>query len=245
MTRYWQEPDELNTSQSATTVVDVLFNLIGRSLPVDHVAELAQAILAYVPWLADEPCGGIHSIYVAGSQNGWERPSVNSDQPLMLSRRTKLIIRVPQIRVAALQAALAHQTLIIADLPLSIGDSKTRLLSSETTLFARAVVDEKLTTALTTSPSPMIDQDETAFLDWAAIALTALNIHIRKALCGKLAIIALPNGEQLGTRSLLLANLSRDEALRLQQYGLGMYRMLGCGLFLPHKGIAALGKPEG
>ncbi|MBB1073401.1 type I-MYXAN CRISPR-associated protein Cas6/Cmx6 [Rhodoferax sp. 4810] len=245
MTRYWQEPDELNTAQSTIAVVDVLFNLVGRSLPVDHVVELAQAILAHVPWLANEPCGGIHSIYVAGSQNGWERPGVNSNQPLMLSRRTKLIIRVPQTQVAILQAALAHQTLMIADLPLNIGDSKTRLLSNETTLFARAVVDEKLTTALKTSASPIIDQDETAFLDWAASALTALNIHIRKALCGKLAIIAQPNGEQLATRRLLLANLSRDEALRLQQYGLGMHRMLGCGLFLPHKGIAALAKPEG
>ncbi len=245
MKHYWQEPDELNIPESSAAVVDVLFNLIGRSLPVDHVAELAQAILTHVPWLANESCGGIHSIHVAGSQNGWERPTVNSNQPLMLSRRTKLIIRIPQVRAAALQAALAHQTLTIANLPLTIGDSKTRLLSSETTLFARAVVDETLTTALRSNSSLTIDQPETAFLDWAAGALTALNIHIRKALCGKLTMIGLSNGEQLATRSLLLANLSRDETLRLQQYGLGTHRMLGCGLFLPHKSIAALVKYEG
>ncbi|MBV5275414.1 MAG: type I-MYXAN CRISPR-associated protein Cas6/Cmx6, partial [Lamprocystis purpurea] len=44
------------------------------------------------------------------------------------------------------------------------------------------------------------------------------------------------------TRSLLLAGLKPDESLRLQQQGLGLHRLMGCGIFIPHKGIDAVGK---
>jgi len=39
------------------------------------------------------------------------------------------------------------------------------------------------------------------------------------------------------TRSLMLADLTVEEAVKLQQQGLGADRKLGCGLFIPHKGI--------
>ncbi len=42
------------------------------------------------------------------------------------------------------------------------------------------------------------------------------------------------------TRSLMLANLSQQGSVRLQQTGLGPRREMGCGIFIPHKGIDAV-----
>jgi hypothetical protein len=41
-------------------------------------------------------------------------------------------------------------------------------------------------------------------------------------------------------KSVLLADLNATESIRLQQIGLGPHRVMGCGLFIPHKGIAAI-----
>jgi hypothetical protein len=35
----------------------------------------------------------------------------------------------------------------------------------------------------------------------------------------------------------MVADLEAEESVALQQQGLGQGRMLGCGLFVPHKGI--------
>ncbi len=217
---YWQEESPANTAIS-DAVIDVLFALQGRTLPVDHGYTLQQAVLAHAPWLHEEPQAGIHRIHVAGSQNGWQRP--DGDQPLMLSKRTKLSIRIPKSRLNALQQALEQQTLDVGGHQLTIGAGKVRLLSRETTLLARYLVSDH-------------NLDETAFLATIADQLQAHNIKIRKALCGKPAVLFHPDGA-IATRSLLLADLTQDEALTLQQLGLGAHRTLGCGLFIPHKGI--------
>jgi hypothetical protein len=62
---------------------------------------------------------------------------------------------------------------------------------------------------------------------------------VRKALCGKATPLATPNG-MVHTRSLMLADLSVEESVRLQQHGLGPHRELGCGIFIPHKGVDAV-----
>jgi CRISPR-associated protein Cas6 len=220
---YWQEDPTERPLEVPDGVLDVLFAIDCKRLPVDHAHALATALRSVVPWLVDEPGAAIHNIHVAGSQNGWERPPSGGDQHLIPSRRTKLVIRVPKRRVADLEAALHGVTLNLAGCALSIGAAKTRGLSKESTLFARQVV---------TRPG----DDEEAFLTWAVAELSAQNIGVRKALCGMDLILETPEGP-LRTRSLMLADLAPDEAVRLQQVGLGPRRDLGCGVFIPHKGI--------
>lgn len=227
---FWQDEEETPAITIPDDVVDVLFTLQCRSIPVDHAHVLSQALLAAVPWLADADAG-IHTIHVAGSQNGWERPSHGVDQQLLLSRRTKLSIRVPEARVAALKTALEGQTLEVGGAELGIGAGKPKPLGKTATLFARYVA----------GPEGL---DEEAFLHWAAERLREqLDIRVRKALCGKQTPLATPDGA-LPTRSLMLADLKPDESLRLQQHGLGPYRLMGCGLFIPHKGIDAVHKAQ-
>jgi len=225
---FWQEDDETLEAPIADDVVDVLFALSCRTLPVDHAHALSQALRARAPWLA-EPGSAIHTIHVAGSQNGWERPTHGGDQQLQLSRRTKLCIRVPRDRVAALKDALQEQQLDVAGSSLRIGTGKTRPLSREGTLFARYVAGPP-------------GADEPAFLRWAADELAALDIRMRKALSGKATTLGTPDGP-IETRSLMLAGLKPEESIRLQQRGLGPYQSMGCGIFLPHKGIDAVHKP--
>ena len=40
----------------------------------------------------------------------------------------------------------------------------------------------------------------------------------------------------------MLAELKPEDAVKLQQLGVGIHQDLGCGLFLPHKGIDAVGE---
>lgn len=238
---FWQETPEETAVAIPDDVVDVLFTLQCRSLPVDHAWALSQALLRLAPWLEDTPRCAVQTIHVAGSQNGWERPAADSGQHLLLSRRTRLAIRVPRARLAALKTALEGQAVEVAGCPLHIGTGKERLLSREKTLFARYVL------AAASDPGAGApageDRGEEVFLQWAAGALAAMGIRIRKALCGKTTALHTPQGP-IPTRSLLLANLSPEESLRLQREGLGPYRAMGCGVFIPHKGIEAVAQPR-
>jgi CRISPR-associated protein Cas6 len=220
---YWQEDQTDRPFDVPDDILDVLFSIECKRIPVDHAHALSAALHGVVPWLDTEPGAAVHNIHVAGSQNGWERPEHGGDQHLIPSRRTKLIIRVPKGRVADLEATLCGTTLHLAGWPIVVGPAKTRGLSKESTLFARQVVSRP-------------GDDEDAFLAWAVTELTGMGISVRKAVCGKELVLETPGGP-IRTRSLMLADLSPEEAVRLQQTGLGPRRDLGCGIFIPHKGV--------
>ena len=42
--------------------------------------------------------------------------------------------------------------------------------------------------------------------------------------------------------SLMLHGLKRAESVSIQETGLGLHRLLGCGNFIPHKSVAAVGE---
>ncbi len=229
---YWTQTERPDDLAVPDAVVDILFELDCRRLPVDHAFALSAALLEVCPWMAETPGFAIHTVHVAGSQNGWERPAHGTDHHLHLSRRTRLTLRAPQAGVERVLKALPGARLTIEGCPLAIGAGKVRPLSRETTLFARHLAAPEIAAA---------DTDEGAFLEAAVADLADLGIRVRKALCGKTLALATPRGP-LPTRSLLLADLRPSEALRLQEVGLGPHRLMGCGIFIPHKGIDALGE---
>jgi hypothetical protein len=109
---------------------------------------------------------------------------------------------------------------------LQVGPSTTKPLNSLTTLYARHVACES-------------DEGEHQFSGWAAARLARMGVEVRKLLCGREHTIGMPGGD-LRVRSMLLADLDRDESIQLQQLGLGPGRKMGCGIFIPHKSIAAV-----
>ena len=223
---YWQDENSDDHYTVPDDVVDLVFQIECRALPVDHAWALSQAVCAALPWLEQEPAAGVHPIHVAESGNGWKRPE-NADDLLCLSRRTKLVLRTPRLRVAAANA-LVGQQLDVAGHGLRVDKVSLRPLSAITTIFSRYVVSAD-------------GLDETAFLQQALHDLEALGVRPKKMLCGLKKIIATPE-QPVHTRSLMLAGLRQQESVTLQQRGLGPRRLLGCGLFIPHKDIREVGQ---
>jgi hypothetical protein len=65
----------------------------------------------------------------------------------------------------------------------------------------------------------------------------------RKLLCGMGHTVEV-NGERIETRSLMIADLDKVSSVALQEVGIGPHRHFGCGIFIPHKGIKAVGETE-
>lgn len=222
----WQEDLQPATQAIVDQVVDVAFRIGCRTLPLDHAHALAEAVLAQLPWLRDEDRAGIHAIHGAASGNGWMRPEDSEQAILHLSRRARLILRVPAHRIGDAEA-LSGAILDVAGHALQVQTPSVRPLHPIETLFARYVV-----------AAP--DQEEMQFVDYAAAELDRLGVRVRKLLCGIPHVIATPT-ENIFTRSVMVASLSAEESLTLQHLGLGPGRTIGCGLFIPHKGIDPVG----
>ena len=140
------------------------------------------------------------------------------------------MIRVPRVRTEDAQA-LVGKTLDVRGQSLMItGEPDVRPLQPNATLYSRNVA--------------LAADDEEGFLVAAAELLERLDIVVRKLLPGKIAALGTPQGP-LYTRSLMLADMSTEESIRLQQRGLGPCRYFGCGLFVPCKGIRAVSRRPG
>jgi CRISPR-associated protein Cas6 len=218
---YWQETKENQRYIVPDDIVDVVYSIDCRALPVDHAYALSQAIQQALPWFAEEESAGLHTIHVAESGNGWMRPE-RADALLYLSRRTKLTLRLPKHRIED-AGKLMGQTLDINGKPLRVEKSVVRLLSTITTLFSRYIVAREGT-------------DEAVFLQDAMTLFHKMGVHPKKMLCGMEHVIATPD-RTIRARSLMLADLAVEESVKLQQQGLSTDRKLGCGLFIPHKDI--------
>lgn len=220
---YWsKDPKDQGIHVVPDDVVDVAYSMSCRCLPVDHAYNLLQALRRALPWLEGEESAGVHTIHVAESGNGWIRPEHATDL-LYLSRRTKLVLRVPAHRVAD-AGRLSGQTLDVGGHNLAVGASTIRPLSPLTTVFSRYIVAGDA-------------GDEASFMQSALQQLKEMGIKPKKMLCGLGKLIGTPDGP-IPTRSLMLADMEVEDSVKLQQQGLGPWRQLGCGLFIPHKDIS-------
>ncbi len=228
---YWNDSsDKQPEFVVSDDVIDVAYRIGCPTIPLDHAHSLSSALLNALPWLADEEYAGIHLIHGAASGNGWFRPEDPETELLHLPKRTRMRLRIPKNRLDAAQA-LTGQTLDIDSHALEIGKPEVFALSSLATLFSRYVITRE-------------DLDETEFLEEAAAQLQALGIPCRKMLGGITHTMNFPGG-RIFTRSLMVADLEPEQSVHLQQVGLGEGRTTGCGLFLPHKGIAPVKEAAG
>ncbi len=221
---YWEEPRAPEEYIVSDDVIDLVFNITCRCLPVDHAYALSQALHETLPWLNREKRAGVHPIHVAETSHGWTRPQGPNDL-LYLSRRTKMVLRLPKHRIKD-AGQLIGKILDVADHSLQVNKFAVRSLSTITTIFSRRI---------TAGGS----EDEEAFLNDVVQQLGAMGVKPKKMLCGLEKTISTPE-KNIRTRSLLIADLNVEESVRLQQRGLGLHRHLGCGLFIPHKDIKAV-----
>ncbi len=227
MSLHWEDSDtKARPPKVPEDIVDLVFRVTCAKLPIDHGKALYRAVADALPWVRDNPDIGIHTLHGAESGNGWMRPAAGGI--IHLSKRARFIVRLPaeQVEVAR---ALERQTLGLGGYDLRLGVSRTRLLSRETTLFARRIA----------FAAPL---DESAFLERVAAMLKRQDITTLRIMTGRQHTIAGREGE-LSCRSLMVDGLSFNDSIRLQQRGLGEHRVIGCGIFLPHKSIAAVYDP--
>jgi len=216
----WQD-EEQDQPLVSSRALDLSFGMRGDKIRVEHTKALSEEVTSHLPWLIDEPLAGLHLIHVAGSQNGWMRPE-SPDALLYLSRRTRLVIRIPESRTADAQA-LVGQTLDIDGETIEVGETREKPLTVSEVLIARHVI------------SPQEREED--FLRQVIKVLAELQVRSKNLLAGRTLSLETPDGP-LQTRSLMVANLKSEDSLRLQEEGVGEGRHFGCGLFIPHKGIA-------
>jgi CRISPR-associated protein Cas6 len=219
---YWTEDaDNTEVYQVPEDVLDLVFKIECKFLPNDHAWPLSQTLQKALPWLADSPGAGIHMIHGAGSQNGWMRPE-GPDDLIHLSRRARMTLRLPSERVDD-ALSLQGKVLEFDEYRIGLGKANVKPMSTYEVQFSRNVVCDA-------------DMEEEQFLEMAVEDIRELDIKPRKLMSGMMQELRSPDGN-ISTRSLMIADLEPHEAVKLQEFGLGPSRLLGCGLFVPHKGI--------
>ena len=202
-------------------IVDINFKIKCSHLPLDHAHHLSTAIIQELPWVANDERVGIHLIHGAESGNGWIRPS-GPDDLIYPSRRTLFSIRTPKERREDVEQ-LAGRRIHIGEIPVELSRPSMRALSKITTIFSRYVLANEI-------------EDEDLFLHEMAKLLEQKHITPKKMMSGRATLMRFPEGNKTA-RSLMIDGIEVAESIRLQQEGLGAGRKIGCGIFLPHKGI--------
>ncbi|MFK5915582.1 MAG: type I-MYXAN CRISPR-associated protein Cas6/Cmx6 [Woeseiaceae bacterium] len=226
---YWNEDKRTEDYYISDDIVDLSFAIKCKCLPLEHMQELYESLSEVLPKLKNDKFAGIHPINGAESGNGWVR-SNDPTELIYLSRRQKLTLRLPKEFLADAEN-LVGQTIKVAGYDIELGKTSIKKLSDLPTTFCRTIkVDGRMS--------------EDDFLRWAFDELKALDISVNKMMAGIERIVILPDNSERVTRSLMIAEMKKEESVKLQQHGLGEGRMLGCGIFMPQKDIKAVNSDE-
>ena len=210
----WAGWPENKPEEYAPRMIDLQFDLVGTTIPTENAQLLSDALLGLVPWLGEDPGIGIQHLKGAETNSG--------DATLHINRRTKLFLRVPRARVDAMQL-LVGQTLDLAGHSLQIGRFKAREFSPFANIYAHFVDTGS-------AGEEQFVQDVMRELDG--------RFQLRCGfICGKQQTLQSASGPLYGY-SLMLHDVPPHKSLQLQDEGLGRNRLLGCGIFIPHKSIA-------
>ena len=217
----WEEEEQLQIKDTSR-MIDVAFKIQCKTLPYDHACDLSKAITSKMPWLLKDKLIGIHTLHGPESGNGWVR---SEKEEIFLSKRTRLILRISRSD-ANKAKELEGENINVLGNNIKIGKSNIKTFLIVRDLISRCVLCDK-------------EQDEEDFLLDIKKELFMHGVPIKKAICGKAKSITI-NGENRFTRSLMIADLSKENSILLQDIGIGDGRIFGCGIFLPHKSIDAV-----
>lgn len=188
-------------------MLDMVFPLRGGTIARDYADALAAQMCRELPWLGETAGAGVHPI----------RGTTAIGDELLLGGRAALTLRVPHERRESC-AQLQGVRLDLAG-PLEIGAPRPRALLAHPTLYSHLVV-----TGCT---------DEPAFFDAVRAALAAWQLSC-EIIVGRRQQKRLAGQARTGF-SVMLHGLAPQASLRAQSAGIGEHRLLGCGLFVPHK----------
>jgi CRISPR-associated protein Cas6 len=191
--------------------VDLLFDIIGMEIPADHGYALYEEVCRHLPWLRDIAAAGIHPVHATPS---------GRNANLVINRRVKLVMRLPVEHVSAAQA-LVGKAIDPGAGTIQIGDLKEKTVTPYATLYSHFVAVD--------------NEDEAGFLEVVRSQMEQIGIKAG-LIPGKFHKMHMPN-RVIGGYSLMLHDIDLMQSMTLQEQGLGLYRGLGCGIFIPHKSI--------
>ena len=193
---------------------DFAFAVAGDVIERDYPAQLYRALVTLLPWLEDEPLAGVHPM----------RGLTPCPSGLLVGGRTSIVLRVPDHRATACAALQGADLKLPA--PLHVGQARRRELLPYPVLHSKLVITGA--------------EDETEFLQNVHAGLEALGIDCT-TIVGRRGQLKIDDRQTLVGYSLMLHGLSEAHSLLAQEHGIGLQRKLGCGLFVPHKSVAAVG----
>jgi CRISPR-associated protein Cas6 len=201
--------------EASAVMVDVVFSLEEGTLGDDHAAALSLAVRRVLPWFDEEAEAGILPLSGLAKGNGVR----------FVGRRSRLALRLPIHRVAS-AAFLVGARLDLDGTALMVGTRSVRPLFP-----ARGVVYSHFVSVEA--------DDEIEFLERCKSLLAARGLK-PQLITGKARELRTAEGVVRGF-SLMLHGLGAADSLAVQEAGLGAHRALGCGLFVPHKSVVAVG----
>jgi CRISPR-associated protein Cas6 len=204
----WEAVKELSFTPR---IIDLSFDLSAGEIPADHGPALFSELVRHLPWLADIADVAVHPVHGAPS---------GRNANLVINRRVKLVLRLPVSQREA-SRALIGKSLDPGAGALVVGEMKEKNLTPFGTLYSHFVT---LGTA-----------DEAAILTEVRQQLEEMGIQCG-LIPGMQRKMRTPDGEISG-HTLMLHDLSLMQSLTVQERGLGLHRVWGCGIFIPHKSI--------
>ncbi len=207
-------------------VLDILFRVIGTEVPADHGYALFGAISRILEsdgnrWLHGNLAIGLHTIRGAPGAPG----------RYVLGERARFGLRL-SFELVPRSLKLTGRSIELDGCCLRVGVAQTRALVPATTLHCRIATTRN-------------GHDAARFDAEIARQAAALDLHGR--------IFRVPRREQSRADrdpsrrvvrirdkrvigyALLATELTAEESIRLQEYGLGGRRRMGCGVFVPFR----------
>lgn len=204
----------ITTPAELPLLVELSFDVVGHVVPIDHAYDLFSAIAHLQAQLHDLKLLSIQTI----------TNTVFENNKLLLSKSSKLRIRLP-VEQVRLVYSLANKSLMLGKDKLRLGIPKIDLLQPAGSLYSRMVVIKG-------------HQQPELFLKAAQSQLERLKIE------GK-ACISIGSHGSLNRKTVRVrgytvvgfgvevVGLSDQDSLKLQTYGIGGKRKMGCGIFVP------------
>jgi CRISPR-associated endonuclease/helicase Cas3 len=201
--------------------IDLVFSLTGKTLPLDNGYIVYSALSRICPAIHELDNISIHPI--AGIPE--------SSKLLRLTQCSKLQIRLPVDLIPSLYESLAGQTFSISQNSFQLGIPEYNPLAPFPNLYSRLVIIRRF-------------QESQSFLEAAKRQLEELNIQGTITLCtrtnGQPQCRQLAIKNKNGTFALRgfgvqVTDLSAEESITLQKYGIGGKHKMMCGVFVPSR----------
>jgi CRISPR-associated endonuclease/helicase Cas3 len=202
------------TSDEFDPCIELSFPVLGKNLPADHNYGLYAALVHQVPELHQQNPLSILSISGFPNRQG----------EISLTQYSCLRIRVPVSKIS-LVYQLAGKQIHIGKHPIQIGIPKTSVIRPARQLRSRIVTIKGYT-----EPNLFLSAAQRQFKQLAISG----NLSIPRNWEGE------PSRKTLKIKRYTIVgfttevtDLSPEDSIKLQTYGLGGKRHMGCGIFLP------------